>query len=348
MTNQPVQPTVEDLLDKLKGKTETLNKAKEQISGGWLMIEKEKSRLLGAIDNLSLGFIITDDHNNITKANPTVEKILGRSNFGPWTIADIQKEVRGDFNLPLECIRCIRERKALEPREAAFREKFLRFFLSPIIILKESLALIGIVIVIEDITSETQTTQFKYREIETTSCQLKTYMEVIRRMSEQILNSLDHGQKNESLEKLVNNIHQESVLVEKTIDNCVKNFQLQMTDPQLKKEIFPLTGIISEVINEFEPAASKKGLSLGHYLSENTGLVIADKNKVKEILSNLLDNAINFTARGSVTISVIDGQDQVKISITDTGSGISPEAQKDLFKKSIQSEVAKGSGILQI
>ncbi|MBV9456939.1 MAG: ATP-binding protein [Bradyrhizobium sp.] len=70
---------------------------------------------------------------------------------------------------------------------------------------------------------------------------------------------------------------------------------------------------------------------------------------MKEVLRNIVDNAIKYTAHGSVTISAERAADRVRVTISDTGAGIAPEVLPHLFQKFSRADAAKanllGSGI---
>lgn len=75
-----------------------------------------------------------------------------------------------------------------------------------------------------------------------------------------------------------------------------------------------------------------------------------DVNKIKEIVSNLIDNAIKYTEKGGVTISIESDTAVARVVIADTGIGISKEDAERLFGKFIRTETTKkmdtgGSGL---
>lgn len=75
-----------------------------------------------------------------------------------------------------------------------------------------------------------------------------------------------------------------------------------------------------------------------------------DVNKIKEIVSNVIDNAIKYTEKGGVTISIESTPTLARVVVADTGIGISPEDAAKLFGKFIRTETTKkmdsgGSGL---
>jgi PAS domain S-box-containing protein len=104
-----------------------------------------------------------------------------------------------------------------------------------------------------------------------------------------------------------------------------------------KPEIFILNEILQEVVNLEEPNASQKGILLK--LEDDQPLEMnSDKQRIQQIILNLVNNAIKFTDEGSVTIGFYRENSNVRINITDTGIGIKEEDSIKLFKPFIQIE----------
>ncbi len=111
--------------------------------------------------------------------------------------------------------------------------------------------------------------------------------------------------------------------------------------------------IIEEAVNQFKFTAAEKGLNLNFNNKSDTGQSIhalANSDRLKEILINLVNNAIKYTPKGSVSIETISSDHQIKILVKDTGIGIAPENKEKLFQKfsRIQDDTTKnipGTGL---
>jgi len=66
--------------------------------------------------------------------------------------------------------------------------------------------------------------------------------------------------------------------------------------------------------------------------------IMADSGRLKQVLINLLSNALKFTKEGAVTVSVERGIGEIAVLVTDTGIGVSKEAQTRLFQKFVQAD----------
>ncbi len=107
---------------------------------------------------------------------------------------------------------------------------------------------------------------------------------------------------------------------------------------------------MSEVVKSYRLEAQSHGLEL-KYLEPKEKLSKArvDPDRIRQVIENLVGNAINFTPRGHVYLRSREEKGMVTIEVEDTGVGISPKDQKQLFKKFSQIEAGsplrKGSGL---
>ncbi|WP_017305711.1 hybrid sensor histidine kinase/response regulator [Spirulina subsalsa] len=108
-----------------------------------------------------------------------------------------------------------------------------------------------------------------------------------------------------------------------------------------------LPQIILEVIEELTPLATEKGLSLSyHPTTETFPTVSGDALELRRVLINIIGNAIKFTDQGGVKIALHHTPQHVKIAVQDTGQGISPDEQKNLFQRFRQGDHTRaGSGL---
>jgi len=90
--------------------------------------------------------------------------------------------------------------------------------------------------------------------------------------------------------------------------------------------------VVTQSMEELRSQAMQKGLELS-LLELGAGNVMADVDRTKEILVNLIGNAIKYTPKGKVTVSAEKKEKKYLITVADTGFGISAEDQKKLFQK---------------
>jgi len=97
---------------------------------------------------------------------------------------------------------------------------------------------------------------------------------------------------------------------------------------------FDLNELVPEVMAELDAVIARSRLSVRAALSPEPPILRSDRQKVKQIVVNLLSNALKFTHRGVIEVALRLGKEgrQVSISVTDTGIGISPEHHENIFE----------------
>jgi signal transduction histidine kinase len=99
-----------------------------------------------------------------------------------------------------------------------------------------------------------------------------------------------------------------------------------------------LGGLAHEVMETLRPVAAEKFIALETTIPEPPILVWADREKINQVLMNLIGNAIKFTpAQGRVAVSVEkNGSESIRVSVSDTGPGIPPQEKEKIFDKFYQ------------
>lgn len=108
--------------------------------------------------------------------------------------------------------------------------------------------------------------------------------------------------------------------------------RLEAGSAEITVEPLPVTSILHEVRDLTQVLANAKGLRLELAAAPETR-VLADRQRLKQILLNLIGNGLKFTSEGGVTISAAASNGKVRFAVRDTGRGISPEQQGLLFRK---------------
>ncbi|UJR86379.1 PAS domain-containing sensor histidine kinase [Sandaracinus amylolyticus] len=96
---------------------------------------------------------------------------------------------------------------------------------------------------------------------------------------------------------------------------------------------FEIAEVVREVVAELEPIIARSQLDVGVELPEVLAEVRSDRQKVKQIVLNLLGNALKFTREGAVRIRARSTRGAVSVTVADTGIGIAPEDQERIFEE---------------
>lgn len=107
---------------------------------------------------------------------------------------------------------------------------------------------------------------------------------------------------------------------------------------KLFRESFDLRDLIASVVSANREAATAKGLKIEINVPENLPKAMVDHDKMKRVLTNLVENAIKFTSTGLIRVVVKLEKNQFLVSVSDTGIGIKKEDHEKIFSKFYQSD----------
>ena len=115
---------------------------------------------------------------------------------------------------------------------------------------------------------------------------------------------------------------------------------------KLNKEIFDLNELISNAVQDYRNQTEKdnRGICLLYDPSKQDIIIKADRERLTQVISNLLSNAIKFSTEGTIVISTEKKENQVIVSVKDSGSGIDPEILPKLFSK-FSAKSFQGTGL---
>ena len=117
---------------------------------------------------------------------------------------------------------------------------------------------------------------------------------------------------------------------------------------KLKEEEIHLDVLVEEVLKTYEREISKKQLVLKKEISSNIGTVVGDRDKLTEVIINLLNNAIKYTPEiGNIVVKLEGNEREIRFEIADTGPGIPKDHLDEVFDKffRITAEKQEGTGL---
>ena len=198
--------------------------------------------------------------------------------------------------------------------------------------------------------------------INITAHELRTPIVPIITLTELLYNKIANENKTQKNQSKENEKKQEFLQV--ILRNCYRLYRLtedildvtkiESQTLKLNKEMVQLNEIIGNVVNDYKEIISKKRYGSDQIRivydepSKDNSLVNADKGRLIQVLSNLLDNALKFTKEGDIVITTqkLKDNQELMISIKDSGTGIDPEILPQLFKKfATKSEQGTGLGL---
>ncbi|MGX8175920.1 two-component system histidine kinase PnpS [Exiguobacterium artemiae] len=189
----------------------------------------------------------------------------------------------------------------------------------------------GTTVVFNDITEIKKLEQMRKDFVANVSHELKTPLTSIKGFAETLLDGAQDVP--EIREQFLNIIHDESERMQTLVEDLLELSRLEQDNYQLETTIVDVTSLLRETATLLQRKAEEKQMQI-HLETEEEVFIRADLNRLKQVVVNLVANALNYTpSGGNVWISLEDGEEAVMLRIKDDGIGIHPKEMQRIFER---------------
>ncbi|MBU1099061.1 MAG: response regulator [Bacteroidetes bacterium] len=180
-------------------------------------------------------------------------------------------------------------------------------------------------------------TVLKSQFLASVSHELRTPLNSIIGLTELILKDELHDG---NTKKRLNVVFRNGKKLLSLINNILDYLKIESGKTNIKKDSFLLSALLREIEQFFEPLVKDKDLTfIIDYKPVSDLLLISDRRKLEQILINLIGNAVKFTSKGQVTLSIrLLGESELKMTVRDTGIGIKEEDLAIIFDEFRQAD----------
>ncbi|MDD5496694.1 MAG: ATP-binding protein, partial [Candidatus Omnitrophica bacterium] len=185
--------------------------------------------------------------------------------------------------------------------------------------------------------------QLKSDFISTVSHELRTPLSIIKEGISLVIDKIP-GEINEKQQKILDISKLNIDRLARIIDSLLDISKIEAGKAEMKRGLINISEIVNQVAVSFEGKAKDKGLEVKLDVDDVKGSVYADADRIIQVLTNLVGNAVKFTQSGSIKISCKDKDEDVVCSVADTGAGISKEDLNNVFNKFQQFGRTAGAG----
>src|SRR5919112_1095252 len=174
--------------------------------------------------------------------------------------------------------------------------------------------------------------------------ELRTPIQPILSLSEILRSKIKDTQQVNLLSIITRNAKR----LQRLTDDILDVTKIESHSLKLNKELFNLSDLISSIIDDYRNHIEKDNIAVKLLYESNSKdniFVEADRGRLIQVISNLLDNAIKFTKEGTISIITEEKDSKVVVSVKDTGTGIDPEIFPRLFSKFVTKSERGGTGL---
>ena len=314
----------------------------------------EKNKLEAVLMSIANGVVVCDNNDKVVLVNNHAQKLLEVSENALLN-TEIQQycDTDGSFcfkdkieqfkDTPLEII-------ASKPIEfnITIDKRIIKSIISPMF--TRSNDYVGYIIVLIDVTKETEMEQMRAHFISNVSHELRTPVTVLRSYIDTLYNygnEFDY----ETQKEFIGTINQEIIRLNRMV-NDILDFSKLEADTVLEKEPVNIVRLVEECANQMNVLTEEHHLTIEISKDGEIPDVELNYDSIERALTNLLSNAIKYSPEnGKITVKIenLKDTDEVKVSVTDQGCGIAPEHQKKIFDRFYRVEnnthTIKGTGL---
>jgi two-component system, OmpR family, phosphate regulon sensor histidine kinase PhoR len=307
-----------------------LHRMTEQLAARLSALESEDALLSAVIESLDEGIVAISARGQVVRLNESARRLLALDVNPPFSV---------DF-LPPE--RLVREAVRGAMRGAATDPTELRVGEHTLLITARPLADGGAVLVVMDLTTRKRLETIRRDFVANVSHELKTPLTIIGGFAETLRDpELAEAERLRFLETIESNTRRMQRIVDDLLD--LSRYESGSWVPNVASN--DLAGVVSDVFTGVRRAAEMKGLELRFEAQDGAGRVDADPTALRQILANLIENAVRHTNRGGITVRAeAPAKGGVTVSVRDSGTGIPVEHLGRIFERFYRVDSGRGRG----
>ena len=306
----------------------TLNKMAQDIEDRIREVKTQNQKLAAIFNSMIEGVIVLDKEKRIMSINSTIEKMFGVSKKDAEDRPFLEAIRNNDISDVIGDVL-----KKGEPVSAELTLKYPVNKISEVSAtpIFDNKKVTGCLVVIHDITEIRKLETMRSDFVANVSHELKTPLTSIKGFIETLLEgALDDKENSRSFLVI---IQEHAKRLNDLVNDLLSLAHLESKEITLEKNDVHLRELVEGVVLGFRSQLRKKGIEIKDELP--SGLSIrADKNRIEQVFTNLIDNAIKFNKeKGFIRIYSQDADNKIKIAVEDSGSGIPEKDMSRIFER---------------
>lgn len=324
--------------DELGQLGQVINSLRQELDRNLEEVSKEKSKLETILTHLADGVIVVDLNGRFTHANPAAKTMLRISDEDMLYTTYDDIILKYNENLILENL-------VLNTEVAAATETFMYggaiFSVRYDKFKDENGQIVGIIIIIEDITERNKIENMQVDFIANISHELKTPLTAIKSYTETLL---EGGASDQAVTmEFLGIIDSEVDRMNRMVKDLLQLSRLDYKQQKWYKKQEELVSLVRTAIKKMDMTAKSKELQVNLLFDTDMSILVdIDRDRIEQVILNVLSNAIKYTdERGRIDIDIIKRQKEVQVIITDNGMGIPEKQLSRIFERFFRVDKAR-------
>jgi len=327
--------------DEIGQLTDAFNEMAAQLREKMTILTGEQERLAAVLAHMADGVLITDERGQVALINQEAAKLLDTDETEALgrTFAQVVHHHQL-IKLWQQCRELGQEQYQVV--EVSRQDLFLQAIMTPF---QEAKAQ-GCLIILQDLTRIRRLETIRRDFISNISHELRTPLAGLKALVDTLrAGALDDPP---AAQRFLNRMDTEVDTLTQMVQELLELSRIESGQVPLRLTATPVADLILEPADRLLPQAERAGLALNVDLPPELPVVWADSERIRQVITNLVHNAIKFTPEGGhVTIAAEQAGDEVVIAVRDTGIGIPAEALSRIFERFYKAhrERSGGSGL---
>jgi two-component system phosphate regulon sensor histidine kinase PhoR len=324
--------------DEIGHLTRAFNHMADQLEDKLTALADERAQLAAVLENMADGVLIVDEEGRVELINPAAAQLLGSSPTEALGRSFAQVARHHEvIDFWKNCQEPGGERIGL--LEIGPEALFWRVIVTPL----EEKEKRPCLVILQDLTGMHRLQTMRQDFIGNISHELRTPLASLRALVE----TLRDGAQEDPVaaQRFLDLMETEVDALTQIVQESLELSRIESGRAPLRLSPTAVAEVILPVVERLRTQAERAGVTVHCTLPEGLADVLADEERVRQVVSNLLHNAIKFTpAGGEIQISAEQVADEVVISVRDTGVGISREDLPRVFERFYKADRARSSG----
>lgn len=315
--------------DELSDLANSFNFMSEQVRQRIDEVAKEKSRLEAVLLSMFEGICVVDTKGNILVMNETFRNLFHVHDVpvGKNTI-EVIRNIKAQEIID----KVLKRPEGVESEEIAIllpEEKVVSVHAAPILREKQ---LEGVVVVFHDITELRKMERIRREFVANVSHELRTPLASIKGYAETLLDGALEDKENAA--DFLRIIHTDADRLARLIKDILDLSKIESGTLKLNLKAMAVKSVVDRVLQGLHQQMKEKSLLVSNEIPNTQPLILADEDRIAQVLLNLIDNAIKCTpSQGKITISAQPQEKVLQINVSDTGIGIPSEDLPRIFER---------------